>query len=114
MDALRAVAVLAVFLFHLGLPGMGGGFVGVDVFYVISGFVIFRAMIRELDEGLFSPVHFYRRRLCRIFPALALTLAGCLVAGAVIMVPDDFLRLANSALSAIFSGSNIYFNNKRI
>ncbi len=109
VDALRAVAVLAVFLFHLGIGKIPGGFVGVDVFYVISGFVIFRTLYRELDEQRFSPWAFYGRRVRRIMPALLLTLAASLVAGAVIMLPDDFIRLANSALATMASGANIYF-----
>ena len=106
---MRAVAVLGVFLFHLGFDAVPGGFVGVDVFYVISGFVIFRTMYRDLDEQSFSPWAFYCRRIRRIMPALLVTLTGCTIAGAVLMLPEDFLRMANSGLATLLSGANIYF-----
>jgi peptidoglycan/LPS O-acetylase OafA/YrhL len=76
VDGLRAFAVLAVLLFHLGLPYFGGGFVGVDVFFVISGFVITRLIDRELKSGEFTFTGFYIRRIRRLFPALFVTLAS--------------------------------------
>jgi peptidoglycan/LPS O-acetylase OafA/YrhL len=70
IDGLRAIAVLAVVLFHAGVPGLGGGYVGVDVFFVISGFLITRLVLQDIDTERFSLLQFYERRVRRIFPAL--------------------------------------------
>ena len=75
IDGLRAVAVLPVVLYHAGLPGFAGGFVGVDIFFVISGYLITSILVRELDEGRFSLLAFYERRVRRIIPALFAMLA---------------------------------------
>jgi peptidoglycan/LPS O-acetylase OafA/YrhL len=79
VDTLRAVSVLAVFLFHLDISIVSGGFVGVDVFYVISGYVIFRAVQQDVAASRFSLRAFWRRRICRIIPALAVTVLVCMV-----------------------------------
>src|SRR5437764_691581 len=68
IDGLRGVAVLAVVLFHLGVPGFAGGLAGVDVFFVVSGFLITRILTAELAAGDFSVARFYARRVRRIFP----------------------------------------------
>ena len=70
IDGLRALAVIPVILFHAGFELFGGGFVGVDVFFVISGYLITTIIINEMDEGKFSLVNFYERRARRILPAL--------------------------------------------
>ena len=70
IDGLRAVAILPIVLFHAGVSALAGGFVGVDIFFVISGFLITSIIARELGEGRFRLVEFYRRRAVRIFPAL--------------------------------------------
>ena len=70
MDGLRAVAVLSVLLFHLDLGWFRGGFVGVDIFFVISGYLITSIIYAGIVQGNFSLVKFYARRICRIFPAL--------------------------------------------
>ena len=76
IDGLRAVAVLPVVLYHAGLPGFSGGFVGVDIFFVISGFLITSILAREMAEGRFSLLAFYERRVRRIIPALVVMLAA--------------------------------------
>jgi peptidoglycan/LPS O-acetylase OafA/YrhL len=81
IDGLRALAVLPVVLAHVGARGFGGGFVGVDVFFVISGFLISTVIINNLEAGTFSFLVFYQHRIRRIFPALGLVLASCAVAG---------------------------------
>ena len=82
IDGLRAMAVLAVIFFHLDIPGFSGGFVGVDVFFVISGFLITSIIHKEIETGHFSVARFYERRIRRIFPALFPVIAFTLVVGA--------------------------------
>ena len=74
IDGLRAIAVIPVIMFHAGYSLFSGGFVGVDVFFVISGYLITRIILGELDEGRFSLVNFYERRARRILPALFLVI----------------------------------------
>lgn len=112
VDGLRAVAVLLVILFHLDVAAISGGFVGVDIFYVISGFVIFRMMIVEYESGRFSILNFYRRRIRRIFPALAATALFSMAVGFIILTPGEYESLSYSAIAAVFSLSNIYFNDR--
>jgi peptidoglycan/LPS O-acetylase OafA/YrhL len=109
VDGLRAVAVLAVLLFHLGVPGFGGGFVGVDVFFVISGYLITRLILGELDGGRFRFSKFYARRARRLFPALFATLAAAFVAGCILLAPPHLEELAQSLVYALFSLSNVFF-----
>lgn len=88
IDGLRAVAVTSVVAFHAGLPGVPGGFVGVDVFFVISGFLITRLLLAEAGHsGRIDPVEFFARRARRLLPAFALVAATSLVLGAVFLVP---------------------------
>src|SRR5437764_2729220 len=79
IDGLRAISVLAVLLFHLSTPGFGGGFVGVDVFFVISGFLITRHIKDDFEAGTFTFVGFYVRRARRLLPALFTVLAASYV-----------------------------------
>jgi|TARA_B100001093_G_scaffold183532_1_gene176164 peptidoglycan/LPS O-acetylase OafA/YrhL len=78
IDGLRALAVLPVILFHAGFEWFGGGFVGVDVFFVISGYLITTIIISDMSEGKFSIVNFYERRARRILPALFFVMAVCI------------------------------------
>ncbi len=75
IDGLRAIAVLAVIFFHAGVPGFSGGFIGVDIFFVISGFLITSIILKEINNGKFSIARFYERRIRRIFPALFFVIA---------------------------------------
>ena len=109
IDGLRAVAVLSVLLFHVDARLAPGGFTGVDVFFVISGYLITWIIQGQHEAGRFRFTEFYRRRILRIAPAyLAVTFAS-LLAGAVLMVPQDFAGLARSALWSTFSAPNVYF-----
>ncbi len=109
LDGLRAVAVLLVIFFHAGFPGFSGGFVGVDVFFVISGFLINRLILAELDStGTFSFRRFYLRRARRLGPALVVTCAVSFIAGTLLFAPKDFAMLASSVIAALTSTSNIY------
>ena len=94
IDGLRALAVLAVVGFHAGPGTFRGGFVGVDIFFVISGFLISSIIFKGLDRGDFSFLEFYVRRIRRIFPALMLVLAFSLVAGWYLLLIDDYRSLA--------------------
>ncbi|MFN7645154.1 MAG: acyltransferase family protein [Burkholderiales bacterium] len=93
IDGLRAVAVLLVLAFHALRGRPAGGFVGVDVFFVISGFLITSILLRDLDSGRFSLAGFYERRVRRIFPALIVVMAAGLAIGWVALLPDEFARL---------------------
>ena len=93
IDGLRAIAVLSVVSFHAFPNVIKSGFVGVDIFFVISGFLITSIILRELFELHFSFASFYVRRIRRIFPALILVLLTCLLVAAILFWPDDFSRL---------------------
>ena len=108
IDGLRAVAVLAVVFYHAGL-GFPGGFVGVDVFFVISGFLITSIIIREMENGTFSMVNFWERRVRRILPASLATLIVVFIAGWFLLLPSAFLDLSKSVISQVLFVSNIYF-----
>jgi peptidoglycan/LPS O-acetylase OafA/YrhL len=108
IDGLRAVAVLAVVLFHAGL-GVPGGFVGVDVFFVISGFLITSLILKDLQAGKFSLAHFWERRARRIIPAAVVMVVAVLIAGWFLLLPSDYAAAGRSAgMHAIFA-SNIHF-----
>jgi peptidoglycan/LPS O-acetylase OafA/YrhL len=109
IDGLRAVAILPVLLFHAGVAGFSGGFVGVDIFFVISGYLITGIIAREIDEGRFSILKFYERRARRIMPALLPTIAVVLVVAAWLYLPSDFPSVPRSALAATWFLSNVSF-----
>lgn len=112
IDGLRAIAVAIVVAFHAGVPGFTGGFVGVDVFFVISGFLITGLLVNELRAtGSISLSRFYARRVRRLLPALAVVLTATLLLGSVLLlsVAGEQQDLAKSALAAALSASNIYF-----
>ncbi len=109
VDGLRAVAVLAVLLFHGGVPGFRGGFVGVDVFFVISGYLITRLILGELEAGRFRFGRFYGRRARRLFPAMFATLAATFVASLFILSPSHLQEASLSLIHALFSLSNVLF-----
>jgi peptidoglycan/LPS O-acetylase OafA/YrhL len=109
VDGLRAVAVLAVFFFHAGFGACPGGFVGVDVFYVISGYLITLILVRELQEDKFSIVSFYERRMRRIFPALFMVLLFCIAAGAVLFDPSEMIAFGKTLIATTLFVSNVYF-----
>ena len=109
IDGLRAIAVLPVVLFHFGFSTFAGGFVGVDVFFVISGFLITSLIVVEIDESRFSIVRFYERRIRRIFPALFLVIIVTSIASAIILLPNDLKRYAKSVVAADWFFSNFEF-----
>src|ERR1700722_41637 len=106
---LRAVAVVGVVLFHLKVDGFQGGFVGVDVFFVISGYLITRNILLDLAANRFSLGQFYTRRTRRIYPALIFTVAATYLLGALWCSPEMFLDLAKECTHALLSISNIQY-----
>ncbi|WP_077145762.1 acyltransferase family protein [Sphingopyxis sp. KK2] len=109
IDGLRAVAVIPVILFHAGASIFGGGFVGVDVFFVISGYLITGILIDELESGKFSIVHFYERRARRILPALFLVIFCCIPFALIWMTPNQLSAFARSAFAVVIFSSNFLF-----
>ena len=108
IDGLRAIAVSSVVLFHAGFTAMSGGFVGVDVFFVISGYLITANLHGDLLGGRFSIAAFYERRARRILPALFAMIAGACL-GAALFLPDDLKLFAGSAVATVLSLSNLFF-----
>ncbi|MBF0383806.1 MAG: acyltransferase [Magnetococcales bacterium] len=109
IDGLRAVAVLAVILFHAGIEFFQGGYVGVDIFFVISGFLITSIIVNDLDAGCFTFSYFYERRVRRILPALIFMIIGCLPLAWLIMLPKEIAEFLKSVISSILFSSNILF-----
>ncbi len=112
IDGLRAVAVLSVVAFHLGVPGIRGGFIGVDIFFVISGYLITGIITREIASGTFSLADFYVRRIRRILPALLLVLGVVTGFAVFLLFPGELVDYANSLVAALFFVSNLYFLSK--
>lgn len=109
LDGLRAVAVGGVILFHFGVPGFSGGYVGVDVFFVLSGYLITTILLRRIESGTFAFRAFYADRFWRLFPALAVTVLATYCVGAILFSPHFFGPLTNSSVAAVASVANIYF-----
>lgn len=109
IDGLRAIAVLAVVVFHAFPSVVHGGFVGVDIFFVISGYLISKHIWEELGTGSFSIKIFYARRVRRIFPALGLVLLACLLMGWVVLTPSEYEQLGKHVVAGAGFISNIIF-----
>lgn len=109
IDGLRALAVLPVIAFHAGVPGVSGGFAGVDVFFVISGYLITAILMRDIAEGRFSVAGFYERRARRILPALVTVVAATAPFAALWMFPEDLPGYFRSVVAVAVFGSNLLF-----
>jgi peptidoglycan/LPS O-acetylase OafA/YrhL len=109
IDGLRAVAILPVLLFHAHVPGFRGGFVGVDVFFVISGYLITGILCKDIARDRFSILRFYERRIRRIFPALMAMLGVVAAVGYAWLLPQELRPLARSLIPATLFVSNIFF-----
>ena len=109
IDGMRALAIAPVVLSHLHVRGFSGGFVGVDVFFVISGYLITGIIAREFDAGTFSLVQFYERRARRILPALLVMIGFVLVVASWLYLPGDFEGVPRSALMTLAFLSNVWF-----
>ena len=109
IDGLRAIAVAPVILFHAGFPVFGGGFVGVDVFFVISGYLITTILLNDIHAGRFSLMQFYERRARRILPALFVVLAASTAVAWVTLMPGDMLDFSESLVATALFSSNLLF-----
>lgn len=107
IDGLRAVALLPVTLFHAGFASFSGGFVGVDVFFVISGYLITTIIVTERKAGIFSLARFYERRARRILPALLFVMLACLPFAWAWMLPDDLENFGQSLVATTFFSNNV-------
>jgi len=108
IDGLRAIAILAVVFFHLGAH-CPGGYIGVDIFFVISGYLITSLILRDLRLTNFSLVDFWQRRIRRIIPALSFSILTVLAAGWLLLLPSDYVALGKSAIAQAFMVANVYF-----
>lgn len=109
IDGLRAIAVSSVVTYHAGWEAARGGFVGVDVFFVVSGFLIGSIVLDEARENRFSFLRFYERRIRRLMPALVLVLCATFALGTLYSFPAELAQLGGSMLATLFFVSNIYF-----
>jgi peptidoglycan/LPS O-acetylase OafA/YrhL len=109
IDGLRAVAVLAVISFHAFPRVLKGGFIGVDIFFIISGFLISGILLSSLKKGAFSFKEFYIRRILRIFPALIVVLSACYIFGWLVLLPEEFKQLGKHMVGGAGSVSNLFF-----
>jgi peptidoglycan/LPS O-acetylase OafA/YrhL len=112
LNGLRALAVILVLLYHLDFQWMKGGFLGVDVFLVISGYFISKNILFGLQKRTFAFTGFYTKRLRRLFPALIFTLIVVLLAGYFLLTPSNYERLGQSSIFASLSASNFFFWNE--
>lgn len=109
IDGLRAVAILLVLLYHGGLAAFPSGFVGVDVFFVISGFLITSIIHNSLNNNNFSFIDFYSRRLWRLQPVFICLIVSTFLLSFILFLPDDLIRYNESALKTALLYSNVYF-----
>jgi peptidoglycan/LPS O-acetylase OafA/YrhL len=112
IDGMRAIAIMAIIAFHARIPGFQGGFVGVDIFFVISGFLITTQIVEQTLAGRFSTKDFYARRILRILPPLLfVTCATLAIAPLFPLLPRELRELANSAAATAAMASNYYFTS---
>ncbi len=112
IQGLRAIAVVVVLLFHFGIGGVGGGFVGVDVFFVLSGYLMTAIIVSNIQQGRFSLPRFYLARARRILPALGVLCLVLLVLGWFLLPPSDYQQLGKHATAAIAFASNFTFRDE--
>jgi len=112
IDGLRALAVVPVCAFHAGAPLFPGGFIGVDIFFVISGYLMARMIGQGLSQGDFSIVEFYQRRILRIFPALAVVLIFTVIAASILAPPRLYADFGSTLTATVGFASNLAFSRK--
>jgi peptidoglycan/LPS O-acetylase OafA/YrhL len=112
INGLRAIAVAAVILFHFAVPGFSGGFVGVDIFFVISGYLMTSIVVPKVVGASFSLTSFYLSRVKRIIPALTVLCFCLLVVGWKFLFPSDFRVLGKHVVAALLFGSNVVFGRE--
>src|SRR5690606_25113642 len=108
IDGLRAIAVVPVVVYHAGL-GLSGGFVGVDIFFAISGYLITSLLLIALKENRFSLIDFYERRARRLFPALFTVISAATVVAPFVLLPEDLKNYGVSVISSVLFVANIWF-----
>lgn len=109
IDGLRAIAVLSVILFHFEYSWFSGGFIGVDIFFVISGFLITNVIVQSHITSRFSFLDFYERRIRRLFPAMTAILVFTLIFGYFFLLPTEFATLAKHQIGALAFAANVVF-----
>ncbi|WP_373766479.1 acyltransferase family protein [Glaesserella sp.] len=109
IDGLRAIAVLSVILFHINTAWLPGGFLGVDIFFVLSGYLITRIISKEMYEGSFSFIEFYKRRAKRILPVFVLVLFSTTLVTYFLLLKNDFIPYLKSALASLLFSANLLF-----
>ncbi len=109
IDGLRAIAVLSVVIFHINEWLTPGGFVGVDIFFVISGFLISQQLYKQISTNTFSLLEFYRRRVRRIVPAMLVVVAATMLLSQILFRPEDAEKVAESGIASVLSLANVYF-----
>jgi peptidoglycan/LPS O-acetylase OafA/YrhL len=113
VNGLRAVAVIPVIIYHFKPEYCPGGYIGVDVFFLISGFIITKVILKEIEKGSFSLIHFYAKRIRRILPALICMICGTLLIGAFFLPPQTYRSLSNQSIAAFLPFSNLYYYLKQ-
>ena len=111
IDGLRAIAILSVVFFHAWPGRFPGGFVGVDIFFVISGFLITNKIHSDLLKDKFGFKHFYVNRIKRLYPPMLITLVFVLIAGVFLLFDTEFKALVEQSIAGLFYVANIYFNS---
>lgn len=107
IDGLRALAIIPVLLYHVGYSFFSGGYVGVDIFFVISGFLITKILVSDINNGTYSLITFYERRIRRIVPALACVMVFVLAASPFFLAPDEYSFLTREVIGTLLFSSNI-------
>src|SRR5262245_41969558 len=114
VDGLRAVSIISVVAYHAGIPAFSGGFVGVAVFFVISGFLIINQLLAGLERGRFSLRDFWARRVLRILPPLLLVIfVSAVIAGLVLVTPAEFDEFGREARNSALMVVNFYFHARQ-
>ena len=108
IDGLRAIAIIPVLLFHAGITGFSGGFIGVDIFFVISGYLITTILLRDISANSFSYRKFWARRARRIPSCFDSRHYNELIAGWFLLAPEDYVELARSAREQAYFAANFF------
>jgi len=109
IDGLRAIAVLSVIFYHLKISLFGGGFIGVDIFFVISGYLITSIILSEKEKGIFDLKKFLIKRIKRLLPAIIFVSIFTVILGFLILSPDDLKNFSKSVISSVFFVSNLLY-----
>ena len=105
LDALKGIAIIAVVLFHLGL--LKSGYLGVDAFFVINGFLVIPSIIKKIEDKEFSYFDFLKKRIVRLLPLIVLASLVSLLLGVILMLPDDLENLSQSVIASNLMSQNI-------